>query len=340
MTREFPDELLSALLDGELSDTERAKVERHLAENPTDRQLYQDLKSLRGELASLPQATVSSDFADRVVRAALAEAEKHNEARGMVSRAPPVERHFWRRWKYGVAAASAAALAACLLLVVLAGRHKDAPQPGVGEVVASGGRKPTEADPRQAIATIAALPDQLLAALTTAAPKNRDAVVLRLKARKDVSLAQALDAALAKAGISPADVGAAGPSVLLREAYAKMAPAGAETATLAAADAIFIEAPLQSIQDIVTDLASAIKDPLQLELQGKLALHRGNSDDRAEGEGGNGNAANKPFAQHLDASHFRLFQNEKAPAAASSPSLPVATLRPDQAIRILILVEQ
>src|SRR3954469_18421765 len=78
MTREFPDELLSAFLDDELSPAERDQVEKHLATSEADRQLLADLKSLRGDLASLPQAAVSPDFADRVVRAAVAEAEKNS----------------------------------------------------------------------------------------------------------------------------------------------------------------------------------------------------------------------------------------------------------------------
>src|SRR4051794_2016738 len=80
MTREFPDELLSAFLDDELSPAERTQVEKHLAASEADRLLLAELKSLRSDVASLPQATVSPDFADRVVRAAVAEAEKNSGA--------------------------------------------------------------------------------------------------------------------------------------------------------------------------------------------------------------------------------------------------------------------
>ena len=71
MTREFPDELLSAFLDDELSPAERTQVEQHLAKSEADRQLVAELKSLRGDVAALPQVAVNPDFADRVVRAVL-----------------------------------------------------------------------------------------------------------------------------------------------------------------------------------------------------------------------------------------------------------------------------
>src|SRR5437763_15714566 len=98
MTREFPDELLSAFLDDELSPAERAQVEKHLATSEADRQLLAELKSLRTDLTSLPKATVSPDFADRVVQAAVAEAEKNHGASATISPQPPEERRRSRRW--------------------------------------------------------------------------------------------------------------------------------------------------------------------------------------------------------------------------------------------------
>ena len=324
MTREFPDELLSALLDGELSDTERITIERHLAASPSDRQLFEDLKSLRGELSSLPRKTVSPDFADRVVRAALAEAEKQNEARGVVSRAPPVVRHFWRRWKLGAAAASAAALAACFLLAMLAGRRTEVPQPPGAVAV-------TAVEPEKALAAVAALPEQLLNALATSAPGGQDAVVLRLRVAKDVPVGQALDAALLKAGIGALAADTPASAALIQEAYRRSL--GSEPAATTAADVIFIEAPLKHVQDALAELASAVKDPLQLEASGKLALRRGGNDDVAEGEGTAGPA--KAFAHHLSGSVFPL------PSKSTQPQVPapLATLHPEQPIRLLILLD-
>src|SRR3954466_8922624 len=109
MTREFPDELLSAFLDNELSPAERAQVEQHLAASAPDRQLLAELKSLRSEVASLPPVTVTPDFADRVVQMAVAEAQKHSGRAADVSVAPPAARRSRRRWMIGAALASAAA---------------------------------------------------------------------------------------------------------------------------------------------------------------------------------------------------------------------------------------
>src|SRR4051812_5288277 len=82
MTRDFPDELLSAFLDNELSPAERATVEQHLADNANDRQLLTELKSLRCDLAALPQVAVKADFADRVVRAAVTAAQQRQPGDG------------------------------------------------------------------------------------------------------------------------------------------------------------------------------------------------------------------------------------------------------------------
>ena len=85
MTRDFPDELFSAFIDDELSPAERDQVERHLASNEPARQLVAELQSLRSEVASLPPVAVGDDFADRILAAALEEAEKNGMAIGPIS---------------------------------------------------------------------------------------------------------------------------------------------------------------------------------------------------------------------------------------------------------------
>src|SRR4051794_28108632 len=178
MTREFPDELLSAFLDGELSPSEHEQIERHLAASPADRQLLAELKSLRSEVQALPPVMVSPEFADRVVRAAVAEAEKHNPAAAATSLPPapptPARRRVW----IGAAVASAAALAASFLLVIQLGRKG-------GSSVSPG----IVADPSNAGAQILAASDGLLKSLYAAAPAEGEAVVLRLRVSKDVPLA-------------------------------------------------------------------------------------------------------------------------------------------------------
>lgn len=64
------DELISAYLDGEVTADERAKVERLLAADPRSRQLLEELRALRGSLASLPRHALEADFSDRVMEAA------------------------------------------------------------------------------------------------------------------------------------------------------------------------------------------------------------------------------------------------------------------------------
>ncbi len=54
MSQEFQEHWLSAYLDNELSTDERALVERRLEEDPEARELLEDLKRVRGLVATLP----------------------------------------------------------------------------------------------------------------------------------------------------------------------------------------------------------------------------------------------------------------------------------------------
>ena len=74
MTREFPDELLSAFIDDELTPAEREQVEQYLATSESSRKLVAELRSLRGEVGALPMVTVNDAFTDRVLQAAFAAA--------------------------------------------------------------------------------------------------------------------------------------------------------------------------------------------------------------------------------------------------------------------------
>jgi Putative zinc-finger len=332
MTREFPDELLSALIDDELSPAERAEVERHLAASEADRQLVAELKALRAEVASLPRVTVSPHFADRVVRAAMAEAEQRNDRDGIVSKAPPAARRLSKGWMALAAATCAAALAASFLLVVQPWKSASDPKsalpiaaiPGAGQAVA--------------------LKDQLVSALQAAAPAEGEAVVLRLHAGKDVRLDDALVAALAKAGILARASDAVSASSIV-SAYGRMLNtklgAKAADATVAAAQAMFVDATLDRLEAAFGGLDEEFKQPLQVRAATKLAFALARSEDTAEGEPGSANkapaAAGQPFAQRLEAALFRL--EKEAAEAAIRPGPATSPFNPQQRVRLLILVE-
>jgi hypothetical protein len=328
MTREFPDELLSAFLDDELSPAERAQVEKHLATSEADRQLLAELKSLRGDLASLPQAVVSPDFADRVVQAAVAEAEKNHGASATIAPAPATaSRRRSRRWMVGAAVASAAALAACFLLVLQSWRRGAQPQPGRDIVVT----------PPAPVQQVLAITDQLINALTASVPSEGETVVLRLRVGKDVQLAAALDAALAKAGISTLAANLPSGAAQWQQAYrssleAKYGSAIDSSDLAAAVEAVFIDAPLERLESALNEVAASVKQPLQLAADTKLALKGGSP----EGEGGSRQA----FAQRLNASLFHLEKKLAETATAAVNQQPASSpLKPQQFVRVLILVE-
>ncbi len=66
----FPDELISAYLDGELTDAQKVRVEEQLMDSPEHRRLFEELKALRSSLQALPQEALGDDFAQRVLRRA------------------------------------------------------------------------------------------------------------------------------------------------------------------------------------------------------------------------------------------------------------------------------
>jgi len=347
MTREFPDELLSAFLDDELSPAERAQVEQHLAASAADRQLLAELRSLRSDVASLPSVAVSPDFADRVVRAAVAEAQKYSGATATVSLAPTARR-FARRWMIGTAVASAAALAASLLLVAGPWRHAASPSPAIPVVI-------DPVIPGNAAPQVAAISNLFLNSLRDVVPAEGEAVVLRLRVGKDLPLAAALDAALGKAGITSLAADVSTGAAQWQEAYrrnleAKYGVDGgtpSETllnSTVAAAEAVFIEAPLEQLESAFNALATGAKQPLELNAVGKLALAGGptHRNPGPEGEPGSREptAQNQPFAQRLNASLFRLEKKLAEAAATVAPPQPAGKPpKPQQPVRVLILIE-
>jgi len=342
MTREFPDELLSAFLDGELSPDERAQVEKHLATSEADRLLLSELQALRSDVAALPPVAISPDFADRVVRSAVAEAEKHNPVAAAASLRPPVASRSSRRWLIGAAVTSAAALAASILLVLSSWRRSI---PSPHEVVKIDIGKATE--------PIVVASDQFLKALYGAVPADGEAVVLRLRVTKDVPLADALNAALVKAGLSPLDPNSPTGAAAIAAAYTKTletkygpVPQGTENkalleATVAAAQALFVEAPLENLESVLRELSGGLKQPLALDAQGKLAFSRPRM-ELAEGEPGSASKlpkAGEAFAQRLDAARFRLEKKLADVATSAANTSSAASPNPKQLVRVLLLVE-
>jgi len=150
------DELLSAYLDGELSEEERARVEQLLAEQPEARQMLDELRALSGGFEALPRHRLEADFASRVLRAAEREmlagdppgetpvappqsvASFSNAVAASSAREHsirPAERQpfaiDWKRWRRPLAWAGAAMAAGLLLMVMERGRPNVAP---IGQV--------------------------------------------------------------------------------------------------------------------------------------------------------------------------------------------------------------
>lgn len=139
------DELISAYLDDELNEAERARVEAMLVEQPEARQLMEDLRALRGGFEGLPVHRLDDSFVDRVMRGAERELlagvvpdadvdvehvegepiELHLKSTQRHASEPELReelrlepaRHGWRRFRRPLAWAGAA-LAAGLLLMI------------------------------------------------------------------------------------------------------------------------------------------------------------------------------------------------------------------------------
>ena len=99
---EFEDELLSAYVDGELTDDERATLEQRLRDDPGAREMVAELSAVSRTLRSVPKHALGADLREVVLRQAVVHAKP-----------APVEIGGTRRWAW-----AAMALAAALLLAV------------------------------------------------------------------------------------------------------------------------------------------------------------------------------------------------------------------------------
>lgn len=66
--RKIADELLSAYLDGALTDSERAEVAEYLAATPSARLRLEDLVTVRSRLRALPKLTLEANFRETVLQ--------------------------------------------------------------------------------------------------------------------------------------------------------------------------------------------------------------------------------------------------------------------------------
>jgi hypothetical protein len=308
MTREFPDEFLSAYLDGELSPAEQTQVEQRLATSETDRQLLGELRSLRGELGMLPGVHVDAGFADRVVRAALA---------AQVADVPPplevASPSKSRTPKWVFVAAAALAAAASLLIAVQPWRS---PTPNAPTVVLSPA-------------------DQLINTLRTFAPNEGQALVVRLQLSKDA--AASLEAALSQAGIEALS-GSGLKSV--GEIYQRQIAEKLAAGSTRASEAVLVEAPLANIERALATLAGDGSARAIMSAETKLNWRKV-QELEGEGEGDSQRLAtgmaSRPVATRLNAAQFPL-SIESAPVASPTAAVPAPRLTGPT--RVIILVEQ
>jgi hypothetical protein len=63
-------ELISVFLDGEVTPEERASIEERLVDNAADRRLFEEMRSIRDSLRSLPRRELGKDLSQSVLRSA------------------------------------------------------------------------------------------------------------------------------------------------------------------------------------------------------------------------------------------------------------------------------
>lgn len=140
------DELISAYLDNELSEAERARVESMLHEQPEARQILEDLRVLRSGFEGLKRHRLDDAFAERVMRSAEREllagdppgagasAELRLTSRDDADREVGSHRlstpHGWQRLRRPLAWAGLALAAGVLLMVFDRNPQGMAPQGG------------------------------------------------------------------------------------------------------------------------------------------------------------------------------------------------------------------
>jgi anti-sigma factor RsiW len=135
----LPPDVLSAYLDGELSDAERAEVDAQLAESAEWRAELAEVRAARDAVRGLPEREAPDGFWDAVHAHVVADTEP-DDADKVVVPITAARSHRGRRW--GVIAASAAVVAAVVAIVVLP--HRTQVSPNVTAVVAQHGAQSSD----------------------------------------------------------------------------------------------------------------------------------------------------------------------------------------------------
>jgi hypothetical protein len=87
MNENFPEELISAYLDGQATPEEQQRVEQWLAQNEEHQRLLEDLRNLRCDLQSLPRPTLEINLRDRVLAAIQEQVHGQSQSTGANSSA-------------------------------------------------------------------------------------------------------------------------------------------------------------------------------------------------------------------------------------------------------------
>lgn len=346
MNPEFPDELLSGFLDDELSPSERAQVERHLASHPADRQWIEELRTLRAELQRLPPVTVSPEFTQRVVQAALTAERRRRTATEPAAPAPGK-----RRW-VAIAIGMLGVAATFVLGVWLGSRFAERPQPPraatapLADALRSGGLRSAERPPQSP------LPEDPIRRVLAAAG-GEQVLVLRLRVGPRPLPPAEVDAALSAAGLplrSASDLASGASRLvpawrrLVQERLAASSAPSADSAEQLATpgDALWIEAPPGTVESFLRRLGGTASDTLVLEARLAVSSSSTVGDAEAEGEPGQprgkaaGNALPEgPWVQRLPPSLFPLPRE----AGRLSQVLPAAR-EAGTVCRVLLLIER
>lgn len=170
------DELLSAYVDGELSDTELAAVEARLRDDPRARELVAELRGVSETLRSLPRHKLGADLREAVLQQAVTHREPAPTDTGSV-----------RRWAW-----AALALAAALLLTVYlpdGGRDEKQAAEAAAKKREVDGPLPQFVAPADEPAEVASLVAEAISAPPAANEKLESGVVLEAEADRVASAA-------------------------------------------------------------------------------------------------------------------------------------------------------